>query len=261
MTSESEERRRSRHRSPGYPHIGLEDAIKRARALYHEDKMNSVAIDVASVHWGYKAGSSSGLLTVATLKKFGLVEDEGTGANRSIRITERARRIILDSENREELVREAALSPPIHADLHAHYSDGLPSDDGLRRFLLVERRFNERAVNDFIDQFRGTLEFAGILDSDTLSVDGTDKGERQEQPTMASIEAPTAAGPELERALAPVPTAPAGLRVFSLPISRRQQVILHVPLNLDKAGWDQMIAVLTAMKPGILADEEHEAED
>ena len=53
-------------------------------------------------------------------------------------------------------------------------------------------------------------------------------------------------------ALATVPVDP-DLRVFALPISRRQEAILHVPSNLDESGWDQMLAVLNAMKPGILS--------
>ena len=259
-TEQDEKRKRSRHRSPGYPGIGLEDAIKRAETLHREDGTVPVAVDVANDHWGYKASSSGGAVAVAALKKFGLLDDEGSGPNRTVWLTERARRIILDSENRDELIREAALSPSIHKALHERYPDRLPSRQVLKRYLLVERRFNERSVDDFINQFIATLQFAGIGDPDTLSENRADKEERQEQPAMAAVEAPPTPSPDLERAPATVPVD-SGLRVLALPISRRQEAILHVPSNLDESGWDQMLAVLNAMKPGILSDDDEPDDD
>ena len=258
-TEQAEKRKRPRQRSPNYPGIGLEDAIECAEALYREDKMVAVPVDVANDHWGYKAGSSVGGVVVSALKKFGLLYDEGSGPNRAVRITERARRIILRSENRAELIREAALSPSIHKELRERYPDGLPSRETLKSHLVVERRFNERSVDDFINQFMETLRFAGLGDPDTLSEDRADKEERQEQPAMTAVEAPPA--PSLvERALATVPVDP-DLRVFALPISRRQEATLHVPSNLDESGWDQMLAVLNAMKPGILSDDDEPDDD
>ena len=258
-TEQADKRKRPRHRSPSYPGIGLEDAIERAEALYRKDMMVAVPVNVANDHWDYRAGSSVGGVVVSALKKFGLLDDEGSGPNRAVRITERARRIILRSENRAELIREAALSPSIHKELRERYHDGLPSRETLRSYLVVERRFNERSVDDFINQFMATLQFAGLGDPDTLSEDRADKEERQEQPAMTVVEAPPAPSP-VERALATVPVDP-DLRVFALPISRRQEATLHVPSNLDESGWDQMLAVLNAMKPGILSDDDEPDDD
>ena len=43
------------------------------------------------------------------------------------------------------------------------------------------------------------------------------------------------------------------LRVFVLPLSRRRSARIQVPRDIDDAGWDQMMAVMDAMKPGIIA--------
>jgi hypothetical protein len=257
-TEQTETRPRSRHRSPSYPGIGLADAIERARVLYTEDRMNAAPIDVAYGHWGYKSRSSVGSITIAALKKFGLLDDEGSGAQRMVRLTEPARRIVLGSEDRAELIRVAALSPTIHAELWERHSDGLPSRDNLRRYLIIERGFNERAVDDFIDQFLATLEFAGLLPGDTMSASTTDTPPSEDAVTSPPTTSAPPLTPELEQQLATVPVG-IGVRVFALPISRKQQALLHVPANLDERGWEQMIAVLNAMKPGILSNDDEEA--
>ena len=43
-------------------------------------------------------------------------------------------------------------------------------------------------------------------------------------------------------------------RLFALPISRKQTAYLRVPSNLTVADWDQILAIINAMKPGILLD-------
>lgn len=273
MTTEATEGRRpARHRSPSYPGIGLADAIERARAIYLKERMNTTPVDVINLHWGYRKDSSNGGVVTSALIKFGLLADQGTGANRAVHLTEVARRIILGSEDRSSLIREAALAPAIHRELWDRYSEGLPSRETLRRYLLVERNFNERVIDDFIDQFTGTLEFAGVLGGDSISEQGDDIDEpetHQMTATATTAERRPFGGEasrsttadQNERGLATVPVGP-GLNVFVLPISRRQQAFLHVPADLDERGWDQMLSVLNAMKPGILADDgEDEDED
>lgn len=180
MTAEpTEERRAARHRSPSYPGVGLADAIERARAIYLKEKMNATPVDVINLHWGYRKDSSNGGVVISALIKFGLLADQGTGASRSVHLTESARRIILDAEDRDSLVREAALAPTIHRELWERYPDGLPSRETLRRYLLVDRNFNEKVIDDFIDQFTATLEFAGLLGGDSISDEIDDMAERE----------------------------------------------------------------------------------
>ena len=258
-TEQTESRRRPRHRSPGYPGIGLADAIERARLLYTAERMNAAPVSVANGHWGLSSASSSGSIAIAALKKFGLLDDERSGAQRTVKLTERARLIILEAEGRAELIRAAALSPTIHAELWERYSDdGLPSRDNIRRYLIIDRSFNERAVDDFIDQFIATLEFAGVLPGDTMSADEPDTRPSEDGVTSAPIAspaAPTRSGREQPS------TRTTGLRKLPLPIRQGKEAVLYVPDDLDEPEWSQMMAVLNAMKPGILADEEHEAED
>ena len=67
-------------RSPAYPGINLEIAVKRAKGLYDRERRNAVSFSVAVGYWGFGAKSSGGLVSVAAMKSFGLIEEVERGA-------------------------------------------------------------------------------------------------------------------------------------------------------------------------------------
>ena len=174
-----------RTRSPAYPSINLETAIKRAGALHDQDKMNAVPLKIAVKRWGFKEKSSGGLVTTAALKSFGLIKDSGSGDDRRIQITEEARRILLDqrqeSSERDETIKQAALKPKIHQFLWRKWGADLPPNDTFSHELIFELSFNENSVKDFIKEYRDTISFAKLTNSDTLSSNGEDKNEITDQ--------------------------------------------------------------------------------
>ncbi len=193
--------RKKKDRSPSYPAIDLETALERARQLLSKEGRHYAPISAILQHWGYATKSSGGLLTTAALKKFGLLEDQGSGENRKARITDLAYRILIDdrpnSEQRAALIREAALTPPIHAELWQERGpDGsLPSDVTLRFTLRTERGFTETAASDLINEFRQTIAFAGLDQTDTMSGSVEDKidpagGEQATPPPGTQLEKP-----------------------------------------------------------------------
>jgi hypothetical protein len=144
-------------RSPSFPFISLPEAVERARALYAAGRRSEVSADAAAKCWEYSPKSSGGKQTIAALRAFSLVEGEGT-----VRLTDRAVHILLDdgSEERDRLLRLAALSPPVYARLWDRYGPDLPSDQGLQTYLVVDLGFNENAVVDLIRGYKKTLDFA-----------------------------------------------------------------------------------------------------
>jgi hypothetical protein len=135
---------------------------------------------VAAGHWGFKLKSSGGLTTVAALKGFGLMRDvESGGGGRSIQLTELALRILLDerdpSPERDAAIKQASLSPKIHAELWKKWPMELPSDGELRHQLIFEWKFNENSVADFIQEYKDTIAFATLTASDTIPVPQSDK--------------------------------------------------------------------------------------
>ena len=158
--------KRNRTRSPSYPYLDLPGALEKAAALWHAEGRHATSVSVAMQHWGYKEESSTGYSCVAALKKFGLVEQEGMGETRQMRLSDLALRILLDgdpqSAERRTALREAALSPRIHAELWERYGTDLPSDQSLKRFLVLERSFNEASVNELLAEYKATAAYAGL---------------------------------------------------------------------------------------------------
>lgn len=174
-------------RSPSYPGIPLDEAIKRAKTIFENDGRASAPVTVILGHWGYKDGSGPGTIALAALKKFGLLTDEGTGSKRKAKLTDLALRIILDtrenSPDRAALIREAALRPPIHSRLWSEFEGQMPSDDTLRSKLVLDLKFTQRGAEEFIQQFKSTIDFARLKDAAIIPPSGEEKDEHPEEET------------------------------------------------------------------------------
>lgn len=158
--------KRHRTRSPSYPYLDLQSALEKAAVLWHAEGRHAASISVVMQHWGYKEESSTGYSCVAALKKFGLVDHDGIGETRQMNLSGLALRILLDddpqSAERRAALREAALGPRIHAELWERYGIDLPSDQSLKRFLVLERSFNEASVDELLAEYKATMTFAGL---------------------------------------------------------------------------------------------------
>ena len=121
----SEAESKKKVRSPSFPFIGLREALDRARAFYEAEQRNAARPETAAAHWGYSPKSSGGKQTIAALRAFGLLDGDSL-----VKLSGRALRIVLDersgSEERERLLQQAALMPPIHARLWERYGAELP---------------------------------------------------------------------------------------------------------------------------------------
>jgi hypothetical protein len=174
--------KKQRNRSPNYPVVSLKAALeyleqlrKFANGTYYVPL--SPAIEDA---WQMKAGSSYGKQVAAALKAFGLVEDKGSGDSRSIRVSEAGAKILGSHSDRPKLLREAAIRPSVHKELWTHFNGDFPPDVTLRQYLLFDRegnKFSEGAVDDFLKEFRDTLEFAKLGKSDTMAGDSEAEGD------------------------------------------------------------------------------------
>ena len=153
---------RRKVRSPSFPFIGLREALDRARTFYEAEQRNAARPETAAAHWGYSPKSSGGKQTIAALRAFGLLDGD-----QLVKLSGRALRILLDeregSEERLRLVQQAALMPPVHARLWERYGAELPSSQTLRLSLILDEGFNENSVDDFLTEYRETLEYARLL--------------------------------------------------------------------------------------------------
>jgi hypothetical protein len=193
-TPEVSSEKGKRLRSPAYPFISLGTALRRAREFYDKEGRNSAFLRVAASHWGYEPKSSGGLQTAAAMMSFGLMQDEGTGDKRKLKLTQNALRILLDgrpdSPQRVALIKQAATTPKIHAQLWKRWGATLPSNENLKHTLMFdwEPPFNENTVDGFIKEFRDTIAFAKLSESDTVASEVEDNGDSEDEtPYTAQI--------------------------------------------------------------------------
>lgn len=181
--SMEEERRKKKGRSPSYPAISLKVAIEKADMLYRREGKHPTPTSTALSDIGYSTTSGAGIVALAALKKFGLIEDEGSGMDRVVKLTDLALDIILspndDSTGKMEAIQHAAMLPPIHSDLWKEFEGSLPSPANLRHNLIRKRNFTDSGANEFIRQFSETIAFAKLAESATIPTDTSDSGGEQ----------------------------------------------------------------------------------
>lgn len=154
-------------RGPAYPFIPLQKAVERAEQL-RDANMARLFASPLSIYkvWGWSGDSGNARQTLAALNQFGLVEYEGRGDDRQVGLSDLARRIVLDkvpgSQERAAALREAALSPAIHARLWEEYGPSLPPDVVIETFLVRDNRFNDVGAKNLIGEYRDTFEYARL---------------------------------------------------------------------------------------------------
>ncbi len=244
--------KRKRERSPNYPGIDIGEALSRARQLYDQERRYAAPLKTILAHWGYKESSGPGFTTLAALKRFGLLIDEGTGQNRKARLSDDALAILLDqredSQERQRLIKEAALTPPIHKELWGKYGTTLPSDATLRFELQHDKGFSEGGATEFIRQYRKTLQYAGLTEHDKLS------GEDEDKPPVE--EGMTVTPPADIQGQTPLKQS----HTVSLAIAPGKWATLQAPYPLTERQWKQLTTSLEAQRVGFVLENGEQAE-
>lgn len=142
--------------------------------------------------WELGEKGSLGRQTVAALRYFGLIEYEGQGANRLVKLTETALKILLDkrpeSTERWELIKEVARNPTIYAQMWKEWGPDLPSEGTIETYLVRDNGFSETAAPELITSYKDTLDFARLGQSDIMpeletNEGGRDSDENREKPS------------------------------------------------------------------------------
>jgi hypothetical protein len=155
--------------SQRFPFIPLGKAIERARELYRIANAHEVPFATVVKAWGYAEKSSGGAQTAAALKAFGLLQDVTGGEARRLKLTDASVRIIRDprdiSPERDALIKDAALKPPLFREIIEKYSGMPPSDEILKAFLIMDKGLKDEAVPEFMRSFAATMSLAKISES------------------------------------------------------------------------------------------------
>jgi hypothetical protein len=255
--------KKDRNRSFSYPAFSLPEAIEKARILWQNDQGNWIPVRVASEHWKLSPKSSSAARGVAALAHYGLIEEHGSKENRRIRLNQRAKTILLApperSTERHQAIQAAALTPKAYHDLWTRHDRNLPSDSILRFYLQSDRGMNEQVINEFIKDFKATVQFAKLDHTSTLS------GQEGEEPVGSSGENEPRSAERLSdkqsRKTGEMPDIQRdNASAFDLPIplAGGLQATLRVPASLSEENYKRLTENLTTIlglwKPTIVSE-------
>ena len=248
---------RKRGRSPSYPGLGLEAAVGRAREFYQRERQHPTHVDAVTGHWGYSPKSGGASVAVAALKKFGLVVDEGAGGERRLRVTDLAVDILEnpDPSVRDKALKTAALKPAIHAELWQEYGPDLPSDQNLRWNLVRQRGFTETGATEFLENYKTTIAFAGLDSSDKLSSRIADDEQTEDDDDADTVHQEQSRAPLRRQAGSGRP----GVVAISVPVpgfGADQPAVIEFPGKLSESEWTYFMAVLGAMKAGVIKSDD-----
>jgi hypothetical protein len=143
------------------------------------------------------------------------------------------------SPERLEAIQEAALLPSAHRRYWDKYAGNLPSDQTIK-YDLRRDSFSEAALETFLKEFRNTLRFAELTQSESEeSADHEyDVGARPLSPQR------------------PLPKSrQAGEQTYPIPLSTSKQVRITGPFPLSEQEWAQLMNVLKVLKPGLVETE------
>ena len=255
-TETSKENDKTRTRSPAYPAIGLENAIVKARQLYDAEDQRFTNLEAVAAHWETLPTNSAFQVTIAALKQFGLLIDEGSKEMRRVKLTPLAMDILIHPEGSAkqiEAIRIAALTPKIHRELWEKYSAKLPSDVSIRVYLLREREeglFNKNHVDAFIAQFKETIIFAKMSVSDTLPP-ADDKNAWSTSWVKEDTEMKTKTNEQLPTREEQSSPRPPGPKMRELPVtlpSSLEIAVFRFPVPMTETDYKTLVNSLEAMK-------------
>ncbi len=206
MASNSDDSGTSTGRSPPYPFVPLHKAVARADQFWRLAGHSSLDVATARQAWGYGPDSSGFVQTEAALKQFGLLDIEGRGKGRRLKLSPLAVHLVGDQnrspEERQKWSEQAARNPKIHAELWERWRDDLPDARVVSCFLIQERGFNPKGANDLIAEYKKTLGYIRLV-STLMPGDGMqgDPGEKSEKlnPSLIAHEGGSAIVPPATR--------------------------------------------------------------
>jgi hypothetical protein len=188
----------ARMRSPNFPSIPLEGAIKAAREIYDKNRRAVILREDAAKDLGYTGLTGRSLTVLGALNQYDLIENVSKG---QVRVTKTAEDIFHGYPEDVKLaaLHTAANAPSLYNDIYARFEGAVPGDNAVRSFLIQKGFTNEgveRALRAFLETNR-YLEIAGASESYRAPAQSAPES----APTVQSEEEPR----NMETTIAPTP--------------------------------------------------------
>lgn len=157
-----------KERSPSFPFITLTKGLSRTRQLYTAAKRHDMRLADAAGAMNYGAKSSGAIQTLAALKAYGLVDDNGSGDDRKFRVSDLGFKALEDLRPgaKEAALAQAALAPKAIASYAQNWKDGRPDDAICLSDLRFDDGFTEDGAKKFLKVFDDAMLYTKAVPSD-----------------------------------------------------------------------------------------------
>jgi hypothetical protein len=230
-------------RSRSDPSISLREAVEKISILYEKESRNDITFSLAMKHLGYKPKSGPGIVLIADMRKYGLLEYKGAGPNKMVVVSGIAESILHPGSPTKSLdLQKAALMPLIHADLWENHRRS--TDENISYYLTTKRNYSEKAAKALIKRYRETIDFAGLS-----------KDIKSEVVPKVSEEVTSNGEGEMTARVQPAETdaKPSAYTLYaSLGINKQATAILPTPMTMEK--WERIKAIFDAQIKLILEE-------
>ncbi len=252
----------------GYPGIDLEKAIELARLLYERERRQPTPVEVViEQHWGMSSTSSTARLSLAALKKFGLLESEGA----EVHLTDRALDVLNpnpdDPKRSQEALRAAALDPPLHRELWEKHRG--KTEQSISWYLDRQRNFSPAAIKEALRNYQRSLAFAGLSGDDINRSPEADPDSQESQRTAIGLpDSPVGIGGHQYHASglgaiaygstygAPPPDqGGAPPIVLTLPTTQGKAVEIRFPFRVSKREFDRLRTMFELSEPAFVDED------
>lgn len=247
-------------RTTGFPTLTLQRAIGLMQKVWVKENRNAAPATAIVEHWGYAAKSSGGFQALATLKRFGLLEEVAGSGPRSLKVSQAAMDLMkyesTDPAAYRKQLKFMALLPDLHEAIWNKYGHVLPSDKTIETHLVFERHFAAESAKQFIRLYKETISFAKLTEGDsveeTMKPATENDGEKLTNPTKANSADKAKDNNYMETTInmgeLPIPIAGKVARI-PFPMSEDDFDLFIGTLNLWKK---KLVRKLTSIPPSVL---------
>jgi hypothetical protein len=233
----------AKDRSPSYPFIPLQAAIERLVAFEETFKRHPAPASKVGLAWKMKEASSQAAQTLAALKAFGLVDYQGSSADRVAVISEDGRTYLRAQQEgvKREVLKRLAMKPKAIEKYWQMWGADRPPDPICLDALVLKGGFTQSAAETVLRVYDDTVSFAGLQDSDKF--ESSDTGDTDEEDETPDAEEQPERDKPTKRRREPLK---AGMKedVFTL---KEGDVVLQWPERLSRDSYADLETWTTLM--------------
>jgi hypothetical protein len=156
-------------RSPSYPRISLDKAVKLIRKVYESAHKSSLDTETLVQLLGYSGKSGPALGTLAALRQYGLLD----GRDEDIHVSDDAMGLLepLNKAEYREKYAGAALKPPLFKELFQTFGKTPPADGVIKSLVIRKYGFTSTGAQKLTRSYLETM--ASLPTNDVTQPDDT----------------------------------------------------------------------------------------